>query len=104
MNPFLPATNGTVALSAGTTSTRVQLGAMPRTGSYQLRVENEGASAASYRVGDNTVVATTGDLALPAGGVEVITVPNTDMNPQTYVAAITASGTAALKFTTGQGF
>jgi len=104
MMPFQPVADSTVTLNATTSSQAVALGATPRTGPFQVRVKNaSGGADASVRFGDPSVTATTAGLSIPAGGVEVFTLGNLDRQPVTHVAAITASGTAALSFTTGYG-
>ena len=104
MNSFHPIRDATVSLSATTSTGRVALGGTPRTGPFQVRVKNAaGGADASVRFGDGTVAATSADLSIPAGGVEVFTLRNLDTSPTTYVAAITATGTATLTFTTGEG-
>jgi hypothetical protein len=100
--PFEPIADTTVALSATTASgaTRAALLGRPASGKFQIRMFNEGPNTARIRFGgaDATAVAT--NYPLPAGAVEVITL---DASLVTHVAAITATGTAAVSFTTGDG-
>lgn len=87
----------TVTLSASGTSARVQIQtAVP--GTPNARVYNSGAVAVFIECGDVTVVATTtASLPIAPGTVEVIGCQ------KTYVAGITASGTATVYLTPGSG-
>lgn len=104
--PFQPIPDATVSVTATTSSaaTAVPLGAAPRSGLFQVRVRNPATGADAFiRFGDSTVQASVSNsLVAPMGSVEVFTVPNLPGKPVTHVAAVTASGTAALTFTTGQ--
>lgn len=102
MKPFAPASAGTSSISVTTTSARAAVKQQP-TGAHQLRLFNAGTATVFWAFGDGTAVATTGDMPLPAGAIEVLTLPNASNAPTTHVAAITASGTATLYMTTGQG-
>lgn len=65
-----------------------------------IRLYNAGGSTVFVNCGDSSVTAaTTTGMPLPAGAIEVIRVDNS----QTYVAAITAAGTATLYCTPGYG-
>lgn len=101
--PFQPILDATAPLAATTTTGRIALGGTPRTAAFQVRVKNAGAAEAFIRFGDSTVAATSADMSIASGGVEVFTISNPGTRPVTHVAAITTSGTAALSFTTGQG-
>lgn len=94
MQPFR-AGSGTVNIAAGTTSGRVQITSSTGLGEY--RVYNSGASTVFIKEGDGTVTATTSDLPIPAGAVEVLSFGST------YIAAITATGTCTIYFTPGDG-
>ena len=100
--PFEPIANTTVALSATTTSgsTRVALLGRPAEGKFQLRMCNEGPNTARIRFGGSDVTAVATNYPLPAGAIEVITLDAADVS---HAAAITASGTAAVSLTTGDG-
>lgn len=98
--PFAPVDGTTVSLGATTTTSRVALVGRPAGGKFQLRLCNEGPSAASLKFGDSAVVAVTTNYRLPSGAIEVITL---DAALVSHVAAITASRTAAVTFTTGDG-
>lgn len=101
--PFHWLEGATLTLSATTTSSNGALLKLP-TGKCQIRLCNEGPSTVFIRKGlDNTVAATTADLPILSGGVEVLTLNNNQAAPTTYIAAITASSTASLHITTGLG-
>lgn len=99
INAFTPGI--TVVLSATTTTSRVAL--LPSTSYYRggsLRVGSISTNANCFiKFGDSTVVATTSDMVIPLGTVEIFTVP---VNA-THVAAITSAGTAILNLTLGEG-
>lgn len=87
----------TVPLAATATSGRVQIRAAA-TGTQNVRVYNAGTVAVFVECGTVTVVATVAaSLPIAPGTVEII-----GCN-QTYVAGITASGTATLYVTPGTG-
>lgn len=103
MNPFHPIPNSTVSISATTTSANVALQKVP-SGKFHLRIHNAGPSTIFFNRGpDSTIAATTSNMPVPSGAVEVITINNTDASPVNYVAAITASSTATVYFTLGWG-
>jgi hypothetical protein len=102
MQAFLPVDNATVTVSASTTTARGEIKKRP-TGSYQLRLFNGLSDTVFYKLGDSTVEATSADVPLPAGAVEVITVKNSDNDPDTHVAVIAASGTGSVYASTGNG-
>ena len=102
MKPFTPAPGATASISATTTSARAAILQRP-TGAHQLRLFNPGPSTVFWTYGDGAVTAATTDVPLPAGAIEVVTLSNPASAPVTHVAAITASGTATLYVTTGQG-
>ena len=97
VNAFYP--NGsTVNLTASTSSGRVAVTG-PGTGA-NVRVYNSGTDTAFIAFGDSTVTAsTTTGMPIPGGAVEMFTLPQNITN----IAAITASGSPVLYFTTGQG-
>jgi hypothetical protein len=95
LRPFKP--NATVAIAATPTSARSQLAGSGE----QLRIANKGPNAAFVAFGNSSLTATTADLQILAGTVELFTNPD---NKGGYVAAICAAGeTATLTFTTGDG-
>lgn len=89
--PFTAIGQKTLAVSAA--SARVQLS----TGPVAIIV-NDGAVGAYFKLGDVTAVAATSDIYLGAGRAMVVAV-----STNTYVAAITASGSTSLYITTGTG-
>ena len=102
MNSFHPVDGATVVVSASTSSARAALAKQP-TGAHQVRLANGSGQVAYYRIGDAAVAATTSDILLPNGAVEVITVLNPERSPETYVAVILAAGTGNVHVTTGYG-
>ena len=100
--PFTPIDDANVAISASTTSARAAIARQP-SGKHQLRLVNASTTPVRYKVGGSGVTASAASPLLPAGAVEVITVSNSDANPQGYVAAVTDSGTATLEFCAGAG-
>jgi hypothetical protein len=105
--PFHPTAATTVNLSAGTTSTNVQIvDGNTSPGALQVRIHNSGTVIAFIRQGaDNTVAATvTKGTPIPPGAVEVMTftVPSAS-STGLWVAGITNSGTATVYFTPGTG-
>lgn len=103
MQPFHPIADSTVSISASTSSSRVALQKTPSTGEFHLRIHNAGAATIFFNRGGSTIDATTSNMPIPAGAVEVITINNAQKEPVTHVAAITASGTATVYFTVGWG-
>jgi hypothetical protein len=86
----------TVTLAVTGTTGRVQYQATPT--HPNVRVYNAGTVAAFIACGDVSVVATTGSgMPVAPGTVEVVGCVGT------YVAAITASGTASIYLTPGTG-
>lgn len=95
MRAFSPGATSSIAVS-GTTG-RVIVG--NRNGATQVRIYNSGANC-FIKAGDSTVEATTSDLPVPSGSVEVLTfAPGAD--GALYIAAIGTSGT--IYFTIGEG-
>lgn len=99
MFPFCPAT--TVSVAADTNSENVLLSAQVCNGK-SLRVWNSGTVTAFLAFGkDNTVVAAAATgYPLPAGAIEVITIPGEGTK---YMAGLTSSGTATVYATLGDG-
>lgn len=101
ISAFAPSGNGSL-LSAGTSSSRTPFNA--GIGARQVRIHNAGNVTAFVAFGGSGITATVpaGDkdgnaFPIPAGAVEVL------VCGQSYAAAITASGTAALYLTPGEG-
>jgi hypothetical protein len=93
----------TVNVSASTSTGNVRIvadGAFPSVG-VTARLHNAGTALTfiEFGVGSGTVATTTASIPLPAGATEVIRVPY----GATYMAAITASGTATIYATVGTG-
>lgn len=103
---FQPTMGATVSLAVTSVTSRVILGGQPGPANqrFQVRIYNGGPDTAFIRFGDSTVTATTADVPIPSGAIEVMSfmVPD-QVTTGAYMAAITASGTAALYFTTGAG-
>lgn len=96
MYPFIPV-GGSVDLAASTSSARV---ALPTGDPGSLRITNPGSVTVYVTFGTSTVTATTtAGMDLPPGTVESFRVPTN----ATHIAGITASGTATIRLTPGQG-
>jgi hypothetical protein len=96
MQPFRPVANGTLTLSATTSSSRVQVSAVAVPQEY--RIYNAGTVAVFIEDGNSAVTAnTTADVPIAPGAIEVLTLAGT------HVAGITASGTATIYITPGDG-
>ena len=98
---FTPIDDATVTLSPTTSASSGSAKKTP-TGTYQLRVVNAGPSLAFIAFGDSNA-ATTADIAVPSGAVEVFTIRNNPGAPESGVSAICASGSATVYVTTGHG-
>jgi hypothetical protein len=94
LSGFTPNGNIGTPVSATTSSSRQQL---PATSAVVL-VGNKGSVPAYVKLGDNTVAATVDGIMVPAGGGCALTVGS-----NTYIAAITASGSATLNTAGGTG-
>jgi hypothetical protein len=99
---FMPVDNATVTASVSAASGAWGIKGRP-SGTFQLRLHNALSGVVFYRIGDSSVQATTADLPLPAGAVEVITVRNLEARPDTHIAFIAASGAGAAYASTGYG-
>ncbi|WP_375453722.1 hypothetical protein [uncultured Methylobacterium sp.] len=91
--PFTAGRTASLAVTAASASVALASG----TGISQ-RLYNAGTATAFVRFGDVTVTATTGDMPIPPGTIEIQTVP-----PGSFMAAITATGTATVYATNGEG-
>lgn len=98
INAFQPNDANTVNLATGTSTGNV---ALPTRVSNGLRVYNSGTDTVFIKFGTSSSVtaATTTSMPIPGGAVEILSCPPT----YTHVAAITASGTPTVYFTTGDG-
>lgn len=94
MNAFTP--GATVSLSATTSSSRVALSG----GGKSVEIQNTGSVTVFVNLGDSSVSAATTDYPVLAGMCKVIT---RDPNAHTNIAGITASGSATVYFTAGEG-
>jgi len=92
LSGFAPAA-AYASLSAGTSSSNVALPA-----GATVVVYNTGSVAAYVKLGGSSVAATTGADVIPAGGWMAFTVGS-----NTYLAAITASGSTTLNLSGGSG-
>lgn len=109
MDPFAfqPTDGSTVKIAATVSSGRHILGGQPDTSDnqrFQVRVTNDGTTVAYIKFGDSTVAATAADIPLMPGSTSVfsLSVPY-GVTTGLYAAAIMASGTANVCFTTGVG-
>ena len=104
MMSFHPNFGQTKSISATSTSGNVAFGAGLPQGEFQVRIYNAGTDLVYVRFGsDSTAVATSADLPVPSGAVEVISLANVDRSQVRYAAAICASTTATVYFTPGHG-
>ena len=98
MEAFAPAKD--FSLSATSSSSRVNIEALGR---VQVRMWNSGAVPVFFKAGTSTVTATTSSTPLPPGSVECFTFYRNSDDSQIYIAGITASGSATVYITTGDG-
>lgn len=97
--PFSPVAASTVTLAVTNSSSRVQFTSVANK-RRSVRVANVGPRPIFVEFGDVTVVATTAaGVPVAPGTSEVFGIPSS----VTHVAALTASGTATLYTTPGQG-
>lgn len=97
---FLPYEVDTATVEAGTTSAPTALILPVVSGRrVQVRVYNAGTVPVFIVFGREDAVATTGATPVAPGSTAIFTVPE----GATHVAAITASGTATVYFTAGEG-
>lgn len=96
--PFAPYAHGnTVKVSGSTTSAAGTLPSL--NGSQDLRIYNASSAIAFVRWQNASgPTATTSDIPIPAGGVEVF-----EANGAQYVAVILSTGTGDVYFTSGRG-
>jgi hypothetical protein len=102
MTTVFSPTGATVNLAVTSTTGNVAMtimGGMTQQGSRSIRVYNSGAVDVFIAIGSSAITATTSSLPIPAGAVEVF-----ETGPSaTHIAAITASSTATVYFTSGRG-
>lgn len=92
LDAFSPA--GTASLAVTTSTGTVAFAA----GGHNKLIYNSGTVTAFIKVGSSTVTAAVTDTPVPPGVYAVF-----NFGDATHVAAITASGTPTLYFTTGDG-
>jgi hypothetical protein len=95
------ATGNTVNLAVTIATGNVALGTLSSPGGATVRIHNAGSATAFIEFGPSSaiVAALATSMPVPAGLVEAFTI-----NPGiTHMAAITASGTATIYATPGQG-
>lgn len=103
MPPFHPIDRATATISASTTSARAAIPKQP-SGRHQVRIFNGTAEQAYYRICGVTDDATSADIPLPSGAIEVVTVQNADADSaKSHVAVILAASTGSVFVTTGHG-
>lgn len=97
---FTPFGLDTTAVSvSGTTASGALNLPAASTGNTSVRIHNGATVTVFIQFGASTVEATTSNMPIPAGGVEVFDIGGA----VTHVAGITASGTGTLYATTGRG-
>lgn len=96
-NAFKPGATVTVAAASGTTGANRQQ--LSGAGSV-VEINNVGGVEVFVKLGGATVAAALTDYPVPGGQCKTI---GRDPNGETYVDAITASGTANVRFTVGEG-
>lgn len=94
LKTFMPNGQDTATIAATVASARVALDPT----SNAVRIVNAGAADAFLHFGDVNVTADTVKMPIKAGATETIT-----KGANTHVAAICASGTTTLYFTSGEG-
>lgn len=104
MQAFQPLSNSIAnvnfSLSVTTTSARVAISG----GGPDLRVVNRTAQECFIRFTDSSGTAVATDMPIPGGAVEIFKIPQmVGTESITHVAAITATGTTTLSFTSGRG-
>lgn len=100
LRAFRPYDRETATVSVTTTTGRTALGTnFTENRSRHSMLSNDGSETVFVRFGDSTVEATTADVPLLAGTVQVFSPPA----DATHIAAITASGTSTLYVTAGEG-
>src|SRR6266705_2187655 len=96
IQPFWPDPAATVNIAAGVATANIQIQSTDNR--PHVRVFNSGAVTAFIELGGSSVAATlTTSMPLGAGGTEILS------GDFTYAAAITASSTATVYFTPGEG-
>lgn len=101
---FAPRAGGTTKVSAtGSASTAAKFPTAP-TGSFQIRVCNDGTTWAYIAwSSSNAIAATTSDYPIPPGQCVGFTVLNPARDEPTYYSVIMASATANVTVSVGAG-
>lgn len=94
LKTFFPKGDATVSIAATTATASATLDVY----SNAVRVVNAGTGTAFLRFGKGATTATVTDMPILSGATETFT-----KGDSTTVAAITATGTATLYFTNGEG-
>lgn len=99
--PFRPNDGATVNIDVSSSSQKVDLA--NGNGAFPVRVMNDGTATAWIKFGITTslTATTSADIPIPAGAIEVLTVP--PLGGAAFVAAIAAGSTGTIYFTPGQG-
>jgi hypothetical protein len=96
-----------VSLACGQSSARVKLlGEYGSTVDDKVNVAvivNMGNSFVNARLGDITVTADAGSMAIPPGGAVLCTIPGANDSADVYVAGYASVGSPTLQITTGFG-
>jgi len=107
MTTFAPIGNATLAVTSASSRVLIPVlnvpdlsGNNPPAKPYGSQVRFVTDADCFYKIGDSTVVATTSDTPLKSSVVEVF---DYNQGGHTYIAAITATGTATLRITAGDG-
>lgn len=96
-NPFSQTTGSNKVIAATTTSGSVALAAI--TTEETILISNDGTTGAYVRFGSSAPTATNADLPIAGGTSRVVALDKS----WTHAAAIMATGTANISFSTGYG-
>lgn len=99
VQPFTPNFSKTKTISATSSSSSITLDSTDLVGNNVMRIANAGTATAFVRWGTGAQTALTSDMPVLSGTIEVFTKDPTT----TVVAAITASSTATVYVTCGEG-
>ena len=99
MTPFVASPASTVNINVSGSSQSVSLAVRGR---RQIRIMNNGSATVWVAFGPTGVVATTGaNMPIPAGAIEVVSIP--DYGATAFAAAIADGATGIIYFTPGEG-
>jgi hypothetical protein len=97
--PFAPIAGSTVSINVSASSQSVKLNKHGQT-----RIANQGSAWVWIAAGDSTITATTGNIPIAPGSVEVLTFDRPGgTTGELYIAAIAAGTTGLISFTSGGG-